>query len=183
MLRNLRAGRQAGNWNSCAPAARQPAPCIVMHNSPDWLPPAICRISFVNPRAPNWHDRSCKVRGSPLSIRRSKKNSSVMLRANSYSIDSISAPNFTANFFFSSLLSSCAAFSIYSPLLRCSYFAFSYVTLKHWSKIVGELNRRFCVFRVILLLHWEQKRELPSPHRIQVNELICKWLIETVWKI
>lgn len=58
-------------------------------NVPDSLPPAICLISLVNPGAPNWHDKSCSVRGSFLSISRSKKNSSVKLRACSYSIDSI----------------------------------------------------------------------------------------------
>lgn len=58
-------------------------------NSPDSLPPAICRISFVKPGAPNWHDKSWSVRGSFLSISRSKKNSSVKLRTCSYSIDSM----------------------------------------------------------------------------------------------
>lgn len=56
---------------------------------PDWLPPAIWRISFVNSLFPNWQDRSCTVRGSPLSRSRSRKNSNVMLRAISYSMDSI----------------------------------------------------------------------------------------------
>lgn len=60
-----------------------------MTNSPDSLPPAICRISFVKPGAPNWHDKSWSVRGSFLSISRSKKNSSVKLRTCSYSIDSM----------------------------------------------------------------------------------------------
>lgn len=58
---------------------------------PDWLPPAIWRISFVNPFEPNWQDRSCSVRGSPRSISRSKKNNNVKLRAVSYSMVSILA--------------------------------------------------------------------------------------------
>lgn len=58
-------------------------------HSPDWLPPAIWRISFVNPFEPNWHDRSCKVRGSPRSINRSRKKSNVKLRAVSYSMVSM----------------------------------------------------------------------------------------------
>lgn len=56
---------------------------------PDWLPPAIWRISFVNPFEPNWHDKSCSVRGSPRSIKRSRKNSNVKLRAVSYSMVSM----------------------------------------------------------------------------------------------
>lgn len=62
---------------------------ICIKHSPDWLPPAIWRISFVNPFEPNWHDRSCKVRGSPRSIKRSKKNSNVKFRAVSYSMVSM----------------------------------------------------------------------------------------------
>lgn len=60
-----------------------------IHHSPDWLPPAICRISLVNPLEPNWQDKSCNVLGSPLSSNRSKKNNKVMFLANSYSMVSI----------------------------------------------------------------------------------------------
>lgn len=56
---------------------------------PDWLPPAICLISFENPGAPNWQLRSCKVLGSFLSNSRSRKNSNVVFLANSYSMVSI----------------------------------------------------------------------------------------------
>lgn len=64
---------------------------VSRYYSPDWLPPAICLISLVNPFAPNWHDKSCNVLGSPLSNSRSKKNNKVMFRANSYSIVSMSS--------------------------------------------------------------------------------------------
>lgn len=57
--------------------------------SPLWDPPAICLISLVNPLDPNWQLKSCRVRGSPLSSSRSKKNNRVILRANSYCIASM----------------------------------------------------------------------------------------------